>query len=85
MSCPNAGFQKHRKETEMRIMERKSRSVCSGTAKWLASVLLAAFAHTALCVTYTGSLPTTPAHPRYAYCGSFDVGLHDVLLDASDV
>ncbi len=51
----------------------------------LLAVLAAILANSALAVTYTGSLPLTPVHPRYAFGGFFDVGVNSVLLDADDI
>ena len=38
-------------------------------------------AHSAMAVTYTGSLPVTPTRPGHAFCTSFNVALNDLLVD----
>ncbi len=49
------------------------------------TLLFWAIAQSALAVSFTGSLPTDPSNPRFAFGGYFDIGLGTVLFDASDI
>ena len=80
VNTKKAGMKETGKEIPMRRME--SRMSRLTLLAMLASVLLA---QSARAVTYTASLPIEPVHPRYAYCGSFDIGLRNVLFDAGDI
>ena len=44
-------------------------------------VMAAILAQSALAATFTGTLPTAPVHPRYAFGSSFVVAVDDTLAE----